>query len=121
MNANAKNIKTEAELKDEVPVGGTRFDKATKVIAHELGYADFLRQPGDVFYVPAGTIVGPNNWFQPVDGKTATTEETDELEALTVPELKVKLSEAGVDFAGVNKKADLVALLASAQGGDDLA
>lgn len=34
-----------------------------KVIAHELGFFDGRRRPGDVFHVPEGTT-GP--WFSPV-------------------------------------------------------
>lgn len=116
-----KKPKTKEELEKEVPAGGVRFDKDTKVVALELGYSDVLREPGDVFYVKKGTIMGPNCWFQPVDDKTATTEDADNYEKMTIPEIKVALAKKGVDFAGINKKTDLVDLLAKADAEDELA
>lgn len=116
-----KKPKTKEELEKEVPPGGVRFDKDTKVVALELGYSDVLREPGDVFYVKKGTIIGPNCWFQPVDEKTATTEDEATYDSMTVAEIKVALAKKGVDFAGINKKTDLIDLLSKADAEDDLA
>lgn len=120
-NVKAK-AKTAKELDAEVREGQVRFDRDTKVVALEQGYSDVIRDPGDVFYVKKGTIYTPGvTWFEPVSDKTATKEETEALEDMSVPELKVALSKAGVGFAGVTKKVDLIGLLAKAQAEESLA
>ncbi len=119
--ATLQKSKTKEELEKEVPAGGVRFDKDTKVVALELGYSDVLRQAGEVFYVKKGTIMGPNCWFQPVDEKTTTTDDETAYENMTVAELKVALAKKGVDFAGITRKQDLIDLLAKAEQEDDLA
>lgn len=114
--------KTAEEIKAEVRPGQVRLDKDTKVVALEQGYSDQIREAGDVFYVKKGTIYTPGySWFEPVDEKTATKEETQALEDMSVAELKVELARLGVDFAGVTKKVDLIDLLVKAQGEQDLA
>ena len=114
--------KTPAELKAEVREGQVRLEKDTKVIAIETGYSDVIREPGDVFYVKKGTIYTPGvTWFEPVNESTPTKEETDSLEDMSVAELKVALAQAGVAFAGITKKADLIDLLAKHQAESDLA
>lgn len=115
-------VKTAAELKAEVREGQVRVEKDTKVVALETGYCDVIREPGDVFYIKKGTIYTPGvSWFEPVDESTPTAEETNELSSMTVSELKIELAQAGVDFAGVTKKDDLVALLAKHRAEGDLA
>lgn len=115
-------IKTAAELKAEVGENEVRLEKDTKVIALEQGYCDTIREPGDIFYVKKGTIYEPGvTWFELVSESTATTEETDEIEGMTVPEIKIELSRLGVDFAGVTKKVDLVDMLVRARNETDLA
>lgn len=115
--------KTKEQLAAEVPSGGVRFERSTKVIALRTGYSDSIREEGDIFYVKAGTIAGPNCWFIPVSDGTATTVETDALEDMTVAQLKIALAEKGIDFAGISKKNDLIALLTQddADNGEDLA
>lgn len=114
--------KTAEQLAAEVRPGQIRLEKDTKVIALEEGYSDQIRAGGDVFYVKKGTIYTPGvTWFEPVHEKTATTEETESLEDMSVAELKIELAQAGVDFQGVTKKADLIALLAEHRAGEDLA
>lgn len=119
--ATLKKPKTKEELDKEVPPGGVRFDKDTKVVALELGYSDVLRQPGEVFYVKKGTIMGPDCWFQPVDEKTATTADEDAYDRMTVPELKIALAKKSIDFAGITRKQDLINLLLESEQEDDLA
>lgn len=115
-------VKTPEQLAAEVRPGQVRLEKDTKVIALEDGYSDQLRMAGDVFYVKKGTIYTPGvTWFEPVNEKTATTEETASLEDMSVAELKIELAQAGVEFHGVTKKADLIALLAEHRAGQDLA
>lgn len=114
--------KTAEELKAELKPGDVRFDKPTKVIALATGYSDVIREEGDVFYVPAGTIMGRDCWFRPVGDKTVTTADADEAENMTVAQLKTALAEKGVNFDGITKKADLVQLyVQNVQNGDDLA
>lgn len=103
-----------------LPADATYLDKETKVVALRLGYSDFIREPGEIFYVPKGTVMRKNCWFTPVEDNTATTDELRALEAMTIPDLKIALAREGVDFAGVNKKSDLIALLADAQAQKDL-
>lgn len=115
--------KTKEQLDAEVPAGGKRFERDTKVVALRDGYSDVIREQGDVFYVKAGTIAGPNCWFKEVADNTATTEEENSVEDMTVPQLKVALVELGVDFSGITKKPDLIALLLKTQAdqkGEDL-
>lgn len=120
-NAKAKP-KTKEELAAEVRPGEIRLDKDTKVIALEQGYSDSIREAGDVFYVKKGTIYKPGyTWFEPVSEGTATKEETDALEDMSVPELKIALNEAGIDFKGITKKDDLIGLLAAHRAEDNLA
>lgn len=114
--------KTKEQLDAEVPKGHTRLDKDTKVIATETGYDGIIREPGDVFYVKKGTIVPDvGNWFRTVADNTATKEETDSLDDMTVAELKAALADKGVDFAGITKKADLIDLHVKADAEGDLA
>lgn len=114
--------KTAKELAAEVREGQVRLEKDTKVIAIETGYSDVIREPGDVFYVKKGTIYTPGiTWFEPVNESTPTKEETDSLEDMSVAELKVELSRAGIDFTGVTKKVDLIDLLAKHRAAEDLA
>lgn len=114
--------KTPEQLKAEVRPGQVRLEKDTKMIALDTGYYDVIREPGDVFWVKAGTIYTPGeSWLEPAEEDTATTEELEVIEKMSVPELKVALAKAGVDFTGVSKKAELVALLAKANGEADLA
>lgn len=113
--------KSKAELDAEVPAGGVRFEKDTRVIALKTGYHGVIREAGDVFIIEKGHIMGPNCWFEPVGGNTATREEEDAVEDMTVPELKVALAKRGVDFAGINKKPDLIALYLKSQPEESLA
>lgn len=122
LSTTLKKIKTKAEIDAEVPADGIRLDKDTKVVALELGYSEILREAGDVFFVKKGTIYRPGiTWFEPVADNTVTTEEADAYDDMTVSELKIALAKEGVDFAGVNKKADLVELLVNSRAESDLA
>lgn len=115
-------IKTKAEYDAEVREGQVRLEKDTKVIALQEGYSDCIREPGDVFYVKKGTIYTPgSSWFEVVDDKTATKEETAAYDDMTIPQLKIELGRAGVDFAGITKKPDLVDLLVKSRAASDLA
>lgn len=114
--------KTEQELEAELRPGDVRVKKDTKVIALELGYSDCLREPGEVFIIKKGTIYRPGyTWFKPVDEDVATTEEEATYEDMTVPELKKLCAERDINFAGINKKPDLIALLTKADSEDSLA
>lgn len=118
----AAKPKTKTELEAELRDGDVRLDKDTKVVALETGYSDTIREPGDVFYVKKGTIYRPGyTWFEPVTENTPTKEETESLEDMSVAELKVALAQAGVGFAGITKKADLIDLLAKHQAEQELA
>lgn len=120
-NVKAKT-KTPKELEAEVRPGQIRLERDTKVVALEQGYHEIIREPGEVFWVKKGTIYTPGiTWFEPVSDKTATKEETEALEDMSVPELKVALAKAGVDFAGTTKKGDLIALLVKSRADEDLA
>lgn len=121
--SNAKvKPKTAKELEAEVRPGQVRLLKDTKVIALEEGYSDSIREPGDVFWVKKGTIYQPGySWFEPVSDKTATKEETEAFEDMSVAELKIALNEAGIDFKGVTRKEDLIGLLAAHRAEGDLA
>lgn len=110
----------------KLPEGAILLEKDTKVIATAKGYYGTIREAGDVFYAKKGTVIKADSWLEPVDQKTPTGDETKSLEDMTVAELKIALKDAGVDFAGITKKDDLIDLLARAraeddQGGDDLA
>lgn len=118
--------KTKAQLEAEVPEGGKRLTKLTKVVALEQGYHGVIREPGDVFHVLEGTIMEPNCWFEPVSDDTATDEEQAEIDDMTLGEIKIELARLKVDFKGVTKKDELGALLLKARNGgtdngDDLA
>ena len=103
--------KTKAQLEAEVPEDGKRFLTQTKVVALEQGYYGTIREAGDVFYVNAGTIAGPNCWFEEVSEGTTTNDEQDEIDDMSAADIKIELSRLGVDFKGVTKKGDLGALL----------
>lgn len=111
--------KTKAQLDAEVPEGGKRLAKLTKVVALEQGYYGVIREPGDVFHVLEGTIMEPNCWFEEVSDDTATNEEQEEIDNMSVGEIKIELARLKVDFKGVAKKDDLGALLLKARKGDD--
>lgn len=114
--------KTKEELDAEVPKGHTRLTKQTKVVALKQGYHHTIREEGDVFHVPEGTIMEPNCWFDPVSEGTATNEDIDSVDDLTPAQMKVELAKGGVDFAGITKKSDLAALVIKLRNdGADLA
>jgi len=111
--------KTKEQLDAEVPEGGKRLEKDTNVMALKEGYYDTIRERGDVFVARAGTIMEPGCWFKEVAKTVATTEESDAIGEMTIPDIKVALSEKGIDFTGVTKKADLAAMLAKANAEDN--
>lgn len=106
--------KTKEQIEAEVTPGSTRLTRDTKVMALRTGYADSIREPGEIFYVKAGTIMEPECWFTPVADNTATTVETDAYEEMTVADLKIALSKRGIDFTGITRKNDLIDLLSRA-------
>lgn len=117
--------KTKEELAAEVPQDHVRLARNTRVIANRQGYHNSIREAGDVFDVPEGTIMEPNCWFEPVaEQKQATTEDENKIDDLSVPQIKIELNKRGVDFSDATKKADFVALLLKARAeraGEDLA
>lgn len=111
--------KTKAQLEAEVPEGGKRLTKNTKVVALEQGYYGVIREPGDVFYVLEGTIMEPNCWFEEVSDGTATSDEQDEIDAMKIGDIKIELTRLGVDFKGLTSKGDLGAALIKARAAAD--
>lgn len=100
------------------PQGFRVLNRTTKVMATRLGYYGQLREPGDVFYVHEGTSMEPGCWFEVVSEQTATTEEAEGVEQMSVPEIKVELAKRGIDFGSATKKTDLAALLIKARNED---
>lgn len=110
--------KTKAQLEAEVPEGGKRLAKNTKVVALEQGYYGTIREAGDVFYVLEGTIMEPGCWFEEVSEGTTTNDEQEEIDEMNIGDIKIELTRLGVDFKGVTKKDDLGALLIKARSAD---
>lgn len=104
----------------KIPEGHTILKNTTKVIALSTGYAGVIREAGDIFTVPAGTLMEPGCWFKPVQENNITTAEFDVFDEMTVAELRVALAEKNIDFQGVTKKGDLINLLAKANAEADL-
>ncbi len=114
--------KTKEQIAAEVPSGGQRLTRQTKVVATKIGYYDGIREIGDVFYVREGTIMESDCWFEIVDAITATNEDSDKVNEMDAKEIKVELARRKINFANNAPKADLVALLVKARSEDsDLA